>query len=161
MLSETLLLGLTPSTVGAVVINMNTPGGYISEMLQMISYINQTELKGIPVYTYVDPSGLASSAGSYIAMASDYVFMGPGSSIGPSSPVVLGGSSSETTAMMQLMTSLASAHGKNVSAALSMIVSEATYSSTQALARHLIDGQACHKLHHCCRFAAGSSKDNR
>jgi len=136
------LLGLTPSTVGAVVINMNTPGGYISEMLQMISYINQTEAKGIPVYTYVDPSGLASSAGSYIAMASDYVFMGPGSSIGPSSPVVLGGSSSETTAMIQLMTSLAVAHGKNVSAALSMIVSQAIYSSTQALALNLIDGQA-------------------
>jgi len=136
------LTGLSSSNVGAVVINMNTPGGYITEMLQMISYINQTEAKGIPVYTYVDPSGLASSAGSYIAMASDYIFMGPGSSIGPSSPVVLGGSSSETTSMVQLMTSLAVAHGRNVTAALSMIGSDATYTSTEALALNLIDGQA-------------------
>ena len=136
------LTGLSSSSVEAVVINMNTPGGYISDMLQIISYINSTEHKGIPVYTYIDAGGLASSAGSYIALSSDFVFMGPSSTIGPSSPVVLGGSSSETVLMEELMQSLAVAHGKNTSAALSMITGNAIYTNSQALAIGLINGEA-------------------
>ena len=136
------LTGLSTSTVEAVVINMNTPGGYISDMLQIISYINSTEQKGIPVYTYVDAGGLASSAGSYIALDSDFVFMGPSSTIGPSSPVVLGGSASETVLMEELMQSITVAHGKNTTAALSMITSDTIYTNTQALGIGLINGEA-------------------
>ncbi|EQD40571.1 nodulation protein NfeD related protein, partial [mine drainage metagenome] len=40
------------------------------------------------------------------------------------------------------MTGLAVAHGKNVTAALSMISSDATYTSPEALALNLVDGQA-------------------
>ncbi len=134
---------LTPDNTKAVVIDMNTPGGYITSMLQIISYINHTEQQeGIPVYTYVPSGGLASSAGSYIALASDYIYMGKNSLIGPSQPVVLGGSSSETANMVNLMTSLAVAHGKNVTASLSMIYNGSTFTDAQALSAGLINGQA-------------------
>ncbi|MDG6998415.1 MAG: nodulation protein NfeD [Nitrososphaerota archaeon] len=127
----------------AIVIDENTPGGLVNDMLQMISSISDANSSGIPVYTYIGNDSLAASAGSYIAMATSKIFMGPGSQIGPSTPIVVGGTSLEQNhtagAMLSLMVSLAEAHGRNTTAAFQMVVNDIAYSYSQALAYHVAD----------------------
>jgi membrane-bound serine protease (ClpP class) len=128
------------SNAAAVIINMNTPGGLLSDMISIVDAINATS---IPVYTYVGPDALAASAGSYIAMSTKLIFMGPGSEIGPSTPIVVGGTSLEQNhtagAMLKLMTSLASKEGRNVTAASQMVINDIAYSYSEALAYHIAD----------------------
>ncbi len=130
----------------AIVIEMNTPGGLLSDMTRIIASIQAANESGIPTYTYVPPNALAASAGSYIAMASNGILMGPGSEIGPSTPIVVGGSSLEQNhtedAMIQLMVSLAQRWGRNETAAYAMVYSDTAYSASQAYEYHLIDGSA-------------------
>lgn len=135
---------LNKANIAAVVIVMNTPGGILQNMLQMITAINQTEASGIPVYTYILPDGMGASAGSYVAMATDYIFMGPGSFIGPSTPIVVGGTSIEqqhvTGAMQSLMVSLAYAHGRNTTAASIMVTDNYAYPAANASSVGLVNG---------------------
>jgi membrane-bound serine protease (ClpP class) len=130
----------------AIVIEMNTPGGLLSDMTDIITTIEQANQSGIPTYTYVPPNGLAASAGSYIAMASNSIIMGPGSEIGPSTPIVVGGTALEQNhtegAMISLMVSLADKWGRNSTAAYEMVYSDTAYSASQAYALHIADGNA-------------------
>lgn len=130
----------------AIVIEMNTPGGYISDMLDIVASIQQANQSGIPTYTYVPPDALAASAGSYIAMASNKILMGPGSEIGPSTPIVEGGTALDQNhtedAMLSLMVSLAETWGRNTTAAQAMVVSDAAYSAADAYQYHLTEGDA-------------------
>lgn len=127
----------------AIIIDENTPGGLVNDMLLMINSISDANSSGIPVYSYIGNDSLAASAGSYIAMATNRIFMGPGSQIGPSTPIVVGGTSLEQNhtagAMLSLMTSLAEAHGRNTTAAFQMVVNDIAYSYSQALAYHIAD----------------------
>lgn len=152
MIQDT-LSSLSPSSTAAVVIVMNTPGGLLSDMLTIINSINQTEGQGghgIPVYTYVPPNGMAASAGSYIAMACDQIYMGPGSFIGPSTPIVTGGAPGEQAhvqgAMEALMISMAQAHGRNstsaIAAVTSMVVNNTAYSAIDASNVGIINGMS-------------------
>jgi membrane-bound serine protease (ClpP class) len=75
----------------AILIEMNTPGGSVSDMLSIVSSITAANQSGIPTYTFIVPNGLGASAGSYIAMATNQILMAPGSEIGPSTPIVVGG----------------------------------------------------------------------
>ncbi|MCG2873618.1 MAG: ATP-dependent Clp protease proteolytic subunit, partial [Acidilobus sp.] len=130
----------------AVVIVMNTPGGYLSDMVNIVNYIEDLQSQGIPVYTYVPPDGMAASAGSYIAMASNSILMANGTFIGPSTPIVVGGTSLEQNhteaAMLAFMESLASKWGRNATAAAVMVLSDKAFTAQQALQYHLIDGIA-------------------
>ena len=92
------------SDAPAIVIEMNTPGGYLSDMLDIVASIQQANQSGIPTYTYVPPDALAASAGSYIAMASNGILMGAGSEIGPSTPIVEGGTALEQNHTEDAMT---------------------------------------------------------
>ena len=140
------LSGLNSNSTAAVVICMNTPGGYLTSMLQMVTNINQTESLKIPVYTYIVPDGLGASAGSYVAMASDSIWMGPGSEIGPSTPIVVGGTSLEENhtlnGMEALMSSLAQAHGRNVTEAANMVYNDVALTSSQAFSYRISNGIA-------------------
>ncbi|MDA4117283.1 MAG: ATP-dependent Clp protease proteolytic subunit, partial [Thaumarchaeota archaeon] len=128
----------------AMVIEMNTPGGLISDMTAIVSTIEQANQSGIPTYTYVPPNALAASAGSYIAMASNKILMGPGSEIGPSTPIVEGGTALQQNhtegAMLSLMVSLAEKWGRNTTAAQSMVYSDVAFSAADAGRFHLVDG---------------------
>ncbi len=128
---------LDNSTTRAVVIDMNTPGGLLSSMLEMIKAINQTEARGIPVYTYIPTDSNGASAGSYVAMATDAIGMGNGSYIGPSTPIVVGGTSLQQqhtqAAMQALMVSMAKAHNRNVTAAISMVANNTAYDAKTAV----------------------------
>lgn len=130
----------------AIVIEMNTPGGLLSDMTAIITTIEQANQSGIATYTYVPPNALAASAGSYIAMASNKILMGPGSEIGPSTPIVVGGTPLEQNhiegAMVSLMTSLAEKWGRNATAAQAMVVSDIAYSAPDATKFHLAQGNA-------------------
>lgn len=129
--------GLSNSTTAAVIIDMNTPGGLLSSMLQMVDAINATEAAGIPVYTYIPTDGMGASAGSYVAMASDVIAMGNGSYIGPSTPIVVGGSQlqqNHTEAAMQaLMVSMAASHNRNTTAAALMVSNNVAYDAQTAV----------------------------
>ncbi|MGC9112516.1 NfeD family protein [Acidilobus sp.] len=127
----------------AIVIVMNTPGGYLSDMLKIVSYIEQAQDAGIPVYTYVPPDGMAASAGSYIAMAANSIIMANGTFIGPSTPIVVGGTPLEQNhtedAMIVFMESLASKWGRNATAAKIMVVDDRAFTAEEALRYHLIN----------------------
>ena len=130
----------------AIVIVMNTPGGYLSDMVNIVDIIERAQQEGIEVLTYVPPDGMAASAGSYIAMASNSILMGNGSFIGPSTPIVVGGTPLEQnhteSAMLALMESLAARWGRNVTAAEDMVLYDIAYTAAQAYRIHLIDGMA-------------------
>lgn len=137
------LKSLNSQNTQAVIIDMNTPGGLLSSMLQMINAINQTEASGVPVYTYIPADGMGASAGSYVAMASDVIAMGSGSYIGPSTPIVVGGTSlqqNHTEAAMQaLMVSMAASHHRNTTAAAIMVSNNVAYDSATAVNIHIAD----------------------
>jgi membrane-bound serine protease (ClpP class) len=130
----------------AVIIEMNTPGGLLTDMVSIISSLTKINQTGIPTYTYVVPNGLAASAGSYIAMATDKILMGSGSIIGPSTPIVVGGTALEQNhtqaAMLSLMTSLAQKGGRNSTAAYDMVQADQAFTASEAYQYHLIDGVA-------------------
>ena len=128
----------------AVVIVMNTPGGYLSDMVKIVNDIQSLQSNGIPVYVYVPPDGMAASAGSYIAMACNSIIMANGTFIGPSTPIVVGGTPLEENhteaAMVAYMESLASKFGRNATAAADMVLYDEAYTAQQALKLHLING---------------------
>jgi len=72
-----------------VIIRMDTPGGLMDSMHQIIqSILNEPK----PVIVWVGPSGArAASAGVFITMASDIACMAPGTNIGAAHPVQMGG----------------------------------------------------------------------
>lgn len=129
-----------------VLIVMNSPGGYLSDMTSILDDISALNQSGIAVYTYVPPNALAASAASYIAMASNQIIMGPGSEIGPSTPIVVGGSRLEQNhtedAMLSLMQGEARAWGRNITAVYNMVIYDKAYSYSQALNYHIADKSA-------------------
>lgn len=138
------LKNVNPTDVKAVIINMNTPGGLLSDMQTMVDAIQHTQDRGVPVYTYIEPNGWGASAGSYLAVASNLTYMGPGSFIGPSTPIVVGGTSVEQAhvqnAMQQFMVSLAIRNGHNATAASIMVQNNTAYSYVEANSNHLVNG---------------------
>jgi membrane-bound serine protease (ClpP class) len=89
-----------------------------------VTSIQGVQSHGLAVYTFVPPVALAASAGSYIALASNAVYMGSGSIIGPSTPYIIGGDPLQQqhvqNAMVAYIRSLAEKNGYNVAAAVGM-----------------------------------------
>ena len=78
----------------AVLIEINTPGGLLDSMRQMVSKIIASP---VPVIVYVAPSGSrAGSAGFFLLEAADVAAMAPGSNAGAAHPVVEGGKLDDT-----------------------------------------------------------------
>ena len=128
----------------AVIINMNTPGGSLNDMISIVDTINSSS---VPVYTYVGNDSGATSAGSYIAMATEKIFMGPGSQIGPSTPYILGGGTAleqnhTTDYAISFMVALAQAHGRNTTAVTQMAAYNVAYSYVDALKYHVADASS-------------------
>lgn len=130
----------------AIVIEMNTPGGEVSDMMSIVSSIQDANASGIPTYTYIVPDGLGASAGSYIAMATNVIIMGPGSEIGPSTPIVVGGTALEQNhtqaALLSYMQALAADWGRNLTAIYNMVQYDQAYSASQAIEYHVAEGTA-------------------
>jgi membrane-bound serine protease (ClpP class) len=69
----------------AVVVQLDTPGGLLSSMDDIIQRILSAE---VPVVVYVQPSGAqAASAGTYITYAAHIAAMAPGTVVGAATPI--------------------------------------------------------------------------
>ena len=127
-----------------LVIVMNTPGGLLGNMQQIVTSIQDVQNHGLAVYTFVPPVALAASAGSYIALATNAIYMGSGSIIGPSTPFIVGGDPVEQqhvqNAMVAYIRSLAEKNGYNVVAAVDMAANNTAYSALQAASLGLVNG---------------------
>lgn len=79
-----------------LIIQLNTPGGSVDTMLEIISEIRTSD---VPVVVYVAPrNAIAGSAGAMITMAGHASAMAPETSIGASSPITSTGENLNTTA---------------------------------------------------------------
>lgn len=85
----------TEQNARLVVIELDTPGGGVELMNQIVQTIRASS---VPVVVYVSPNGaIAGSAGMLITMAGHVAAMAPETSIGAASPVGLQGEDIEST----------------------------------------------------------------
>jgi len=83
------------SNAALVVIQLNTPGGDISTMTDIVTAIRSST---VPVVIYVSPpGGMAASAGTILTVAANLAAMAPNTIIGAASPVGSGGENIDTT----------------------------------------------------------------
>ena len=79
----------------AVVIKLDTPGGLVSSMEDIVQRIQSSK---VPVIVYVSPAGAkAASAGTFITMSAPVAAMAPSTRIGAAHPVDSGGGDIEGT----------------------------------------------------------------
>jgi membrane-bound serine protease (ClpP class) len=127
----------------AVLIEINTPGGLLDSMRQMVSKVIASP---VPVIVYVAPSGSrAGSAGFFLLEAADVAAMAPGSNAGAAHPVVMGAKLDETMKQKlendtaAFLRSYVARRGRNVQAAEDAVRSSKSYSDQEALQLKLID----------------------
>ncbi|KAF0106534.1 MAG: hypothetical protein FD146_2542 [Anaerolineaceae bacterium] len=129
----------------AVILQLNTPGGGITPMLQMVEDIRASK---VPVIVYVSPRGAwAASAGTVITLAGHAAAMAPETVIGAASPV--GGQGEDlgvteqakvTEIMKATVRSLAERRGPEaVALAEATIETAKAVSSSEALEAGLVD----------------------
>ena len=69
---------------GALILRMETPGGTIDAAEEIVRTL---ENLSVPTYTLVDKNAI--SAGAIIALATDHIYMTPGSKIGDAMPIMM------------------------------------------------------------------------
>lgn len=132
----------------AVLILMDTPGGLMTSMQQIVRSFFAAR---VPVIVYVYPDGAtATSAGTFIAMAADIAAMSPASTIGSASPVSIG-SSGESEEMDETMKrkvtnfaveyakSIAEKRGRNEQWAEKAVREGANLKASDALKQKVVD----------------------
>jgi membrane-bound serine protease (ClpP class) len=128
-----------------LVIQLNTPGGSIDTMNQIVESIRSSS---VPVVVYIAPGGAwAASAGTLITLAGHASAMAPQTTIGSASPVDSSGSDLDPTMKAKMIESL-SAKARALTAsrgeeatklAEAMIVDAKSVTAQEALELHLID----------------------
>jgi membrane-bound serine protease (ClpP class) len=127
----------------AVLIELNTPGGFLDSTDEII---NKVITSPVPVIIYVTPSGSrAASAGLFILESADVAAMAPGTHTGAAHPVTVFGKPDdvmmkkmENDAAAQ-MRSVVSKRGRNVELAESAVRESKSFTEQEALDKKLID----------------------
>ena len=128
-----------------LIIQLNTPGGSIETMLEIIKEIRASN---VPVVVYVAPrNAIAGSAGAMITMAGHASAMAPETSIGASSPINSSGENLNSTAETKAKEITKAAirdyvrprGAEALALAESMIDEAKAVTATEALEVHLID----------------------
>lgn len=133
----------------AILIELNTPGGLMSSMHEIIEHILASP---VPVIIYVTPAGAhAASAGFFILESADIAAMAPGTHTGAAHPVFINpanGQSAPQEPIMKekvendalaLMRSYVGKRGRNEQLAESAIREAKAVSADEALAQHAIE----------------------
>lgn len=131
----------------AVVIKLNTPGGFLTSTNDIVGTILEAK---VPVIVWVAPAGgFAASAGTFITLASNIAVMAPGTSIGAASPVSGEGGDIEGTLGEKVkndaiakITAIAEARDRNVDWAVSTVRDAKSSPVSEAIAVGAVDGQA-------------------
>jgi membrane-bound serine protease (ClpP class) len=131
----------------AVVIELDTPGGSLDSMNQIVT----AELEArVPVIVWVAPAGAAAaSAGTFITLAGNLAYMAPGTNIGAASPVGQNGADITGTEGQKVMsyavskiTAIAEERGRNVQWAVSAVQQAVSAPASEAVAKGVVNGLA-------------------
>ena len=117
----------------AIVIILNTNGGYLEATEGIVDLIMRSTIK---VIVYIPAGGRAFSAGAYIALASDRLIMAPGSVIGSAEPRSIGGMEEDPkiiNAMASWIESIALSRDRNATAARYMVTENRDYTAMEAV----------------------------
>ena len=124
----------------AVLLTIDTPGGLDSAMREIVKAIQASPT---PVIGYVSPSGgRAASAGAFILMATHVAAMAPGTNVGASTPVGVGGvtlSEKVEQDAAAYIRSLAEQRGRNAELASTFVTASKSISAEEALGENVID----------------------
>lgn len=131
----------------AVVVKLNTPGGYLTATNDIVGTILEA---GVPIIVWVAPAGgFAASAGTFITLAANVAVMAPGTSIGAASPVSGEGGDIEGTIgdkvrndAIAKITAIAEARDRNVEWAVSTVKDAKSSPVSEAVAVGAVDGMA-------------------
>lgn len=128
---------------GALVVELDTPGGLDLSMRAMIKEMMASE---VPVVVYVSPSGArAASAGAFLTLAAHVAAMAPGTNIGAAHPVQMGGEMDKemarkvTNDAAAYIRSIAEKRGRNVRWAEDAVRKSVSATEKEALRLGVID----------------------
>ncbi|HEY5649104.1 MAG TPA: nodulation protein NfeD [Nitrospiria bacterium] len=129
---------------GAVVIQLDTPGGLDTSMRLIIKAMSASP---VPVIVYVSPQGgRAASAGVFITMAAHVAAMSPETNIGAAHPVAMGGGEMDKEMKKKVendaaayIKSIAEKHGRNAEWAEEAVRQSVSATETEALKLNIID----------------------
>ena len=131
----------------AVVIKLNTPGGFLTSTNDIVGTLLESE---VPTIVWVAPAGgFAASAGTFITLAANVAVMAPGTSIGAASPV--GGQGEDIPGTLgekvkndaiAKITAIAEARHRNVDWAVSTVRDAKSSPASEAVAVGAVDGIA-------------------
>jgi len=142
------------SGVECLILKMDTPGGLMTSMRDIIKIILNSE---VPVVVYISPRGAQSaSAGVFITVSAHFAAMAPGTNIGAAHPVNMGGGNpfggdkpdtSDTKTMMEKVTndavaqirSLARERGRNEEWVEEAVRKSVSITETEAVDLGIVD----------------------
>jgi membrane-bound serine protease (ClpP class) len=131
----------------AAIIRLNTPGGLVDSMREIVEAILTSP---VPVITWVGPNGArAASAGFFILLSGDLALMAPGTNSGAAHPVSITGEKIDDVMEKKIVSdasayirSYAAKRGRNAALAEKGVVESQSFTAEEALKEHLIDGVA-------------------
>ncbi len=131
------------SSVEALIIELNTPGGLVDSTNHIIIRMMSSE---VPTVVYITPSGgRAASAGVFITLSANIAAMAPTTHIGAASPVQMEGKMDETMAkkvtndLAAMMRGIAEKRGRNAVWAEDAVRKAVSATETEALKLKVID----------------------
>ncbi len=130
----------------ALVIQLNTPGGLVDSMNQIVMKMMASE---VPTVVYVAPSGgRAASAGVFITLAANIAAMAPTTHIGAASPVQMEGKMDKTMErkvmndLAALARGICEKRGRNAQWAEDAVRKAVSITDTEALRQNVINAVA-------------------